>query len=225
MSTFTPRGWHAGLIEKRFANTAPTSYDAESRTVDCVISRGAPVARFYGTEVLRIATSAVIIDRLVAGGIPLLDSHQQTGISNSLGKFTRVWFSGGALMGKIAFNATAEGRKAEGMVKRGEITGISPGYSVREWEISDENGTVIDPEKQQLRWDDTSLTFTATLWELLEGSLVTVPADSASVRSLHGGASQVDLIDIRDRMATRDRIATRQRMHDAQQAVIGKRDE
>jgi hypothetical protein len=63
---------------------------------------------------LRIAPDAVIIDR--AGGIPLLDSH---GISSALGKVTRVWFSGGALMGQPSFNASAEGRKAEGMVKRG----------------------------------------------------------------------------------------------------------
>jgi Caudovirus prohead serine protease len=222
MTNFTPRGWKPGLIEKRFANTTPTSYDAESRTVDCVISRGSPVARFYGTEVLRIAPSAVVIDRLAAGGIPLLDSHQQTGIGNSLGRFTRVWFSGGALMGKIAFNATAEGRKAEGMVKRGEITGISAGYSVREWEISDEDGTVIDPEKTQLRWDDTGLTFTATLWELLEGSLVTVPADaSASVRSMRGDRYMDDLSDIRARMNARQLIHVRQSMYDRQARVIG----
>jgi hypothetical protein len=152
MTIFTPRGWTPGLIQQRFASTTPTSYNADSGTIDCVIGRGSPVRRFSGTEVLRIAPDAVIIDRLVAGGIPLLDSH------DALGKVTRVWFSGGALMGQLSFKATAEGRKAEGMVKRGEIIAISAGYTVRDWEISDDDGNVIDPEKTQLRWDDSDLT-------------------------------------------------------------------
>jgi phage head maturation protease len=87
-------------------------------------------------------------------------------------------------MGKLAFNATAEGRKAEGMVARGEIAGISAGYRVEEWEITDQENKVIDPES--VRWDD-DLVFTVTLWELLECSLVTVGADSgASIRSFGG---------------------------------------
>jgi hypothetical protein len=61
-------------------------------------------------------------------------------------------------MGQLSFKATAEGRKAEGMVKRGEIIAISAGYTVRDWEISDDDGNVIDPEKTQLRWDDSDLT-------------------------------------------------------------------
>jgi hypothetical protein len=210
--TFTPRGWTPGLIEHRYldaAATQPLSYSAETRTVDAVISMGSPVRRFYGTEVLRIDPNAVIIDRLVSGGIPLLDSHQTNGIGNALGRVTRVWFSGGALMGKLAFNATAEGRKAEGMVARGEISGISAGYRVDEWEIADQDGNVIDPEKSQLRWDDTDLTFTATKWELHECSLVSVPADSLSgVRSLGSGGDRI--ADIRARMRARQAMVFRQ---------------
>jgi hypothetical protein len=226
MTQTGPRGWHAGLIETRFTSTAQLSYDAESRTVDAVISRGSPVTRFYGTEILRISPDAVIIDRLISGGIPLLDSHNQGGIGNSLGRVQRVWFSGGALMGKLAFNGTTEGRKAEGMVKRGEISGISAGYRVDEWEVSDGDGNVIDPETSQWRWDESDrLTYTATRWELLEASLVLVPADaSASIRSLGGDRS--DLTDIRGRMLSRQRMATRQSMHDAQQAaMLGVRDD
>jgi hypothetical protein len=104
MTIFTPRGWTPGLIQQRFASTTPTSYNADSGTIDCVIGRGSPVRRFSGTEV------------------------------------------------------------------------------------------------SQLRWDDSNLTFIATKWELLEASLVTVPADtSASVRSL-GGDRLFDIVDIRTRM-------------------------
>jgi hypothetical protein len=219
--TFTPRGWTPGLIEHRYLDAAakgPLSYNAEFRTVDAVISMGSPVRRFYGTEVLRIAPDAVIVDRLASSGIPLLDSHAGGSINNALGRVTRVWFSGGALMGTLTFNATSEGRKAEGMVARGEISGISAGYRVDEWEISDEDGDVIDPEK--LRWDDTGLTFTATKWELHECSLVSVPADSMSgVRSLGSGSNLI--ADVRARMIARTRVMARQSLYDDRAALFG----
>jgi phage head maturation protease len=216
---YHPRGVTSGQTQTRFASSKPSSYNSESRTVDAVISMGSPVVRFYGTEKLRISPHAVIVDRVASSGIPVLDSHQQTGISNALGRITKVWFARNALMGTIAFNDTPEGRKAEGMVARGEIAGISAGYTVREWEITDANGKVLDPEVQRINFDD-DLTFTATSWELLECSLVSVPADSAAmVRSLGGNSDRQIVADIRARMWTR------QRMHELGNAVLGDGDD
>lgn len=106
-------------------------------------------------------------------------------------------------MGKLKFNETAEGRKAEGMVARGEIAGISAGYRVEEWEITDSENNVVDPER--MRWDDDGLTFTATRWQLLEASLVAVPADgSAGIRLLGSGSDRaVPEVDELARRATR----------------------
>jgi phage head maturation protease len=224
--TFNPRGWVPGLIERRehrFVDAAaiPLTYDERNRSVDATLSRGNPVPRFYGREVLQIDPQSVIVDRLIAGGIPLLNSHAQGDITSALGRVTRVWFDRGALMGKLKFNETKEGRIAEGMVRRGEITSVSVGYRVEEWEITDENGDIVDPETSQWRWDDSDLlTYTATRWELLEASLVCIPADaSASIRSLGGVRSE--LTDIRGRMMSRQRIATRQAMYEAQARVFG----
>jgi hypothetical protein len=220
-----PKGWHAGLVEKRFADTKPSSYDSKTRTVDAVISMGSPVVRFYGTEVLRITPEAVNLDRMKGGSmIPLLDSHQGVGINNSLGRVQQAWFAKGALMGKLSFNATPEGRKAEGMVARGEIGGISAGYSVQSWEVTDKKGNVVSPDA--VRWDDDGLTFTATRWNLHECSLVTVPADQHSgVRSFGSGLDRAafadpalgDLVDVLERMQIRQRMFERA----AAAAIIG----
>jgi hypothetical protein len=220
MTISGPRGWSPGKTETRFADAKPSSYDAINHTVDCVISMGSPVKRFYGTEVLRVTPAAVDLTRMDDGSIiPLLDSHQGVGINNALGRFQKTWFKRSGLMGTIAFNQTPNGKLAEGMVQRGEIAGISAGYTVDEWEISDEAGRVIDPEIERIRWDETGLTFTAVRWSLHEASLVTVPADKHSgIRSLGSGndrvlAANYDLTGIRTRMLVRQRMSERHAAH------------
>jgi hypothetical protein len=65
----------ASGVTHRFSDSTPTSFDAKSRTAECVISMGSPVLRFYGTEVLRISPEAVGLDRMQGGSIiPLLDT-------------------------------------------------------------------------------------------------------------------------------------------------------
>jgi phage head maturation protease len=207
-----------GQIAHRFASSAssPASYDKATHSCECVISAGAAVARFYGTEVLRIDSKSVDLSRVTNGGCPLLDSHSQSSIDAVLGRIDSAWIKGGQLYGKIIFAQTPAGRQAEGMIARGELKGISAGYSVSDWEISDDEGDIIDPEKGQIRWDD-KLTFTATRWQLLEASLVGVPADAASaVRSFGAGATGNQIVDARARMQSR------QRMHERSQAAHDK---
>src|SRR5882762_1702832 len=158
-----PRAWHAGQVEKRFADIrpSPTSFDEANRSVDAIISMGSPVQRFYGTEVLRISPEAVGLDRMKGGSmIPLLDSHQAGGISSALGRVSRTWFKSGGLTGSLQFNQTPTGEMAMGMVERGEIAGISAGYTVTRWEITDDEGNTIS-DADSIRWDD-NLTYTAT---------------------------------------------------------------
>jgi hypothetical protein len=227
-----PRGWSPGQTSTRFADTKPSSFDKKSRTVECVISMGSPVTRFYGTECLRITPEAVNLDRMKGGSmIPLLDSHQAGGINNALGRFQKIWFNRGALMGQIRFNETPNGELAMGMVGRGEIAGISAGYAVNEWEVTDKKGTVIDPEVERIRWDEDGLTFTATRWMLHEGSLVSVPADQhSSIRSFGTGVDRAAFVgtinranDTLVRMQIRQRMFERQNIHDARR-VIGNTD-
>ena len=88
-------------------------------------------------------------------GIPLLDHHQQSGLDSMLGRVTETWFRRGALMGRLKFNQTEQGQKAEGMVARNEVAGISAGYRVEEWEITDPDGKVVDPAQLGLELGDS----------------------------------------------------------------------
>jgi hypothetical protein len=120
------------------------------------------VRRIYGTEILRISDAAVSLSRVFGTGVALLDSHQQIGLGNALGRTTNAWIERGALMGTLTFNQTLEGKKAEGTVARNEITGISIGYRVQDYEITDSDGNIIDPAIDHLRWSDDDLTFNAS---------------------------------------------------------------
>jgi phage head maturation protease len=204
MQKFGPRGWTDGQVTTRFVSAAPASYDPISHSTDCVISSGTSVKRFYGTEVLRIDRGAVNLERVRRGVAPLLDSHQSNSVSTVLGRIDRAWIENGKLLGVLTFNATEAGCIAEGMVARSEISGISAGYRVDEWEIADEDGILVDPNRASF---DDNLTFTATRWELLECSLVSVPADAtASIRSRNDSLAHI-----------RQRMIPRQAMHEAQQ--------
>jgi phage head maturation protease len=216
MKTHGPRGWQPGQTLKRFADVAPSpaSFDKAARTVDCCISMGSPVVRFYGTEILRISPEAVDLSRMQSGIIPLLDSHQQAGIFNALGRIQSTSFSRGGLMGQLLFNKTEPGEIAMGMVERNEIKGISAGYTVAEWQITDKKGRKVDPD--DISFDD-ELTFEATRWELLEASLVAVPADASSgIRSSGSGVDRVSPLtseaDERHVAACLFRMNTRMRM-------------
>lgn len=193
------------LADAKGSSGGPISYDKHQHSVEAVISMGSAVKRAYGTEVLRISPAAVDLSRLKEGGIPLLDHHSQAGIDQVLGRISDAWIEGGALKGRIVFAQTPQGIKAEGMVARGELTGISAGYRVDQWQITDADGDVVD--ERNVRWDD-DLTFTATRWQLFEASLVGVPADAvASIRSL--GGRDDGLVDTRARMAARARMVAR----------------
>jgi phage head maturation protease len=128
-----------------------------------------------------------------------------------LGVIDSAWISNGELYGKIRFAQTPRGRLAEGMVARGEITGISAGYKVLSWLVTDADGDVVD--ESNASWSD-DLTFVAERWQLYEASLVGVPADIASAIRRADGDTNADSVEaVRVRMQSRERMAARSRMH------------
>lgn len=106
------------------------------------------------------------------------------------------------------------------MIARGELKGVSIGYRVNDWEISDAEGNPVDPKVDYLRWSDDDLVFTASRWEFLELSLCSVPADDAvGIRAYGDRAFPFNQViaDIRMRMRVR------QNMHDREQVMRARR--
>ena len=147
------------------------SYDKDARTVEMVASKGSPVRHWWGVEKLEVTDKAIDLTRVEKGLCSLLALHNRWEMGAILGRVTEAWVKGGELWVKAQFADTEAGREAEGMVARGELRGVSIGYRTLEFKTQKAEG-----EKPEIR--------TATLWELMEVSLVPVPADpEAGIRN------------------------------------------
>jgi HK97 family phage prohead protease len=169
-SRATPDGYLPGSTIARLAGFSPSTYDADAHTVDAVFSTGAEVRRYGIIETLAVTAEAIDLSRVALGQVRLLDTHNQYALDAVLGVVLDARIVNGNLIGRIKFADTEGGRKAEGMVARGELSGISIGYRVTAWSIVSVR-------------DETEI-WQADKWELMEVSLVSVPADPhAGIRS------------------------------------------
>ncbi|MBM3655077.1 MAG: hypothetical protein FJX06_20160, partial [Alphaproteobacteria bacterium] len=148
-------------------DTQLSTYDERAHTVDGIFAAGSPVRRWGFIETLNMDTSAVDLSRVEARQCKLLDSHNASTIGAILGVVEEARIENGQLVGRVRFDDTEEGRKAEGMVSRGALTSFSIGYSVKRW-------VMISQE------DTGEQTWRADEWELLEVTLCAVPADTAA---------------------------------------------
>ncbi len=150
------------ILETRAAIIAPATLNRDDGTVDVVLSTGAPVKRAGYVERLAIDPAAVTI----APRLPVLDSHRQASIQDVKGRVENVRFEAGQIVATLRISDPA----ALAAIERGDVTGVSIGYRVTKWQDSS------DATGQRVR--------TATAWELVECSLVAIPADpQALIRS------------------------------------------
>jgi len=154
------------VLETRRAPTigfVPQTFDADAGTVDVTLTTGAPVQRGGHVEVLAIGPKNVEF----AQRIPLLDSHRQQSIADIKGSVSNIRFEPGAIVATLNISDPS----ALAAVARGDVTGVSVGYRVKKWSER------RDPKSGKL-------IRTAVLFEIVEASLVAVPADKqATIRS------------------------------------------
>ncbi len=146
-----PTGPFARTVQVRLAQA-----DGTRRAVPASLSSDRPLERPWGTETLVHDADAVDLSR-ARDGLPLLLNHDQ---NQHLGKVTGVRLERGRLVGELVFKPSAEETWAD--VRDGWLKDVSISYHVHRWDPD-----VRPPDYRALRW------------ELLEASIVTVPADAS----------------------------------------------
>ncbi len=134
--------------------------DEEARTVDLAFSSEAPVARWFGDEVLDHSPGAVVLSRMENGAALLVDHDWR----DQVGVVERVTIDddrrGRAV---VRFSRSARGQEIWQDIVDGIRRHVSVGYSVRKIEVETRKG-------------QTDLV-RVTEWEPHEISIVSVPAD------------------------------------------------
>lgn len=144
-----------------------TTWDAETRSFEAVLSSGAAVERFDARgvfdEVLSLASGLTLPTRL-----PLLDSHARDTLDRVLGSVTELRMVGGELRGFVTLSRhNPQAIRIAAEITDGASYGVSIGYRVTRWQERQ------NPETKRRER-------VAVAWTPLEASLVAVPADPAA---------------------------------------------
>ncbi len=165
----------AQQLLQRAVTVAPSTFDAERRTVEVVWSTGADVPRtdWDGSYIERLDLSPgrVRLDRLNAGA-PLLNSHANASLADVVGVVERAWLAGNEGRAIVRFSDREDVAPILQDVANGILRNISVGYKVHRWE----NTPPSTSTGVEIR--------AAVDWEPYELSIVPIPADAgAQVRS------------------------------------------
>jgi HK97 family phage prohead protease len=149
----------AERLERKF-EIGPIT-DAESRTVEAVLSTDTPLERGGYIEILAHDERAIDLSR-AARGLPLLWGHDP---DKPIGKVKDLRLDGGKLRGTLHFSSNPSATWIWQDVRDGFLDDVSIGYAVPRdnWDVSDDG-----------------VRYTAKSWSLLEASVVTIPADTAA---------------------------------------------
>ena len=140
--------------------TTANSYDAATRTFEAVIATMTPVLRSDAqgpfNEILDPATLGA------SAGMPLLDSHRTDSVRDLLGRVLSTRVEGQQVIAKLQLSTASDTDPIAQRIADGSLTGVSIGYRVASWGVSNING---------------QRTKTPTAWTLTEVTLTTNPAD------------------------------------------------
>ncbi|GAA0303425.1 prohead protease/major capsid protein fusion protein [Rhodovulum strictum] len=148
-------------IHLRAATPRPSTLDANLRTVEAIVSTGAPTARAGYVE--RLDLSGADLSRLIGG--PVLDGHRAESTRDQLGIIEAAELRSEGLWVRIKFRSTAAAQAVLSDIGDGTLRGLSIGYSVQQWREGQQ-------ENRRVR--------TAVKWTPVEVSVVPIPADAGA---------------------------------------------
>ena len=151
-------------LEVRRASFAPSTWNAEARTVEAVISTGADVDRrdAKGPYIERLDLSGIDPASLI--GLPILRDHAQS-VGSTVGVIAGARREGGDLVALIRFSAAADAQDTVTKVSEGVLRGVSIGYGLTNVRETTEAGRRVRTITPKIR----------------EASLTPIPADAASL--------------------------------------------
>ena len=144
-------------IQRRFLPIDETKVDKNTLTFS--FSSEAPVARYFGQEVLDHEPASVNLSRLNSNAAPLLFNHDPNIV---LGKVSKAWVENKRGMATIKWATNERAKEVRKDVEAGILESISVGYVVNEMEPDQDDGAMR-----------------ATSWSPHELSIVSIPADQS----------------------------------------------
>lgn len=136
--------------------------DEEKRIVELSFSSETPVKRYGASEILSHKKSAVMLERINTTGC-LLFNHNRDKV---VGKIIKAKIENKRGVARVQFDTDEESEIIYNKVKNETLRGVSVGYCIHEYSRE------VTGEGEELQ-----VTYTVTLWEPLEISIVSVPAD------------------------------------------------
>lgn len=167
---------------------APQTVNLEAGTVEALIATGADVAR--GRVFERLDLAGVDLGRAAAGKLPVLDGHRAGSTRDVLGTVASVERRPEGLVATLRIDNAAVLER----IRAGTLRNISIGYTVNEWRDLREGNRRIR---------------VAAKWELLEVSIVPVPADPGAHFRTHGATGMENDIDVMTAPPPGDDVQTR----------------
>jgi len=146
--------------QQRAAPLRASTWNADDLTFDIVLSTGAAVERGGFTEVLDLAGATW------PETIPLLDSHRSGSLDDNIGDVTNIRLEGAEIIGTAKLSKHSEkAKRIAAELSESRKFAASIGYDVGQWSEATTGG---------------KRTLTARKFQILECSLVSVPADAAA---------------------------------------------
>jgi HK97 family phage prohead protease len=144
--------------------------DAEAGSFRAALSSDKPIRIWRDLDERLIHTTEAVDLARAVGGLPLLWQYNQ---HQPIGRVDDLELEGGVLRGTFTFAPNPKAQEVRADVAAGFLRNVSIGYRVHDW-IDKDDGRLVE----------------ATRWELLEASIVSVPADpSVGLNRAVGGAS------------------------------------